>query len=192
MILVDDAHATGIFGPHGAGLIAAHNLTGRVNLSMGTLSKGLGGFGGFITCSEPMKDWLINAARSVIYTTALPPAVCAAGTAALALLKQEPERGPELLRRAARFRDTLRASGFDTGPSTSMIIPLKIGANAAALALAERVRAQGVIAVAIRPPTVPPGTARLRLSVTLAHTRDDLDHAAHLLATAARELGLLP
>jgi 8-amino-7-oxononanoate synthase len=178
MCMVDEAHATGVFGPGGSGLVREHGLEEDVTVSMGTLSKGLGGYGGFAACSEALSRLLINRARAFIYTTGLPPAVIGSGLAALRVLREESNLGTRLLANAAAFRRRLQDAGLATGDSQSQIIPVIIGENCKALEAAERLKAQGLIAAAIRPPTVPEGTARLRLSVTLAHTPEDLQWAA--------------
>lgn len=190
MLMVDEAHATGVYGSKGCGLVAQHNLQQTVNISMCTLSKGLGSYGGAVASSDRMKNWLINNARSFIYTTALPPGVCASAIAAFTILDKEPEMGPELLRRADLFRSLLQSEGFNTGTSSSHIIPVMIGDNERTLKLSEAMRSHHMIVSAIRPPTVPRGTARLRFSITLAHQETDLKHAASTLALCARELGL--
>jgi len=181
LLLVDEAHATGVFGPGGSGLVREHKLEAVVNLSMGTLSKALGGYGGFVACSTAMRALLVNRARAFIYTTAPPPAAAGAALGALDLLDQNPGWGAELLRRAGAFRDQLRAAGLDVMRSACQIIPIQVGANARALAAAGQLRAAGLLAIAIRPPTVPEGTARLRLSVTRAHSESDLARAADII-----------
>jgi len=186
LLLVDEAHATGVFGPGGSGLIREYQLESAVNLSMGTLSKALGGYGGFVACSEAMRALLVNRARAFIYTTAPPPAAVGAALGALDVLEKNPGWGTELLKHSAAFRDQLRADGFDVMQSASQIIPIQVGANACALELAEKLRTAGLLAIAIRPPTVPEGTARLRLSVTLAHSEDDLARAAEVIRAALR------
>lgn len=186
LLLVDEAHATGVFGPGGSGLIREHKLESAVNLSMGTASKALGGYGGFVACSESMRALLINRARAFIYTTAPPPAAVGAALGALDLLAQNPGWGAKLLCRAGVFRDALRAAGFDVMSSASQIIPIQVGANARTLELAEKLRDAGLLVIAIRPPTVPEGTARLRLSVTLAHNEGDLAYAADVIRAALR------
>ncbi len=191
MLLVDEAHATGVFGPAGAGRVRELGLEQDVTLSMGTLSKALGGYGGFVACSEPMRQWLVNRARSLIFSTSLPPAVIGSALGALDHLAEHPDLGRQLLDRATQFRERLRSAGLDTGNSASQIIPVIVGDNRKALALAQRLREQGVLAVAIRPPTVPAGTARLRLSVTLDHSPEDLERAADLLVQSARAEGIL-
>jgi len=191
LLLVDEAHATGVFGPCGGGLIREYGLEAEVTIAMGTLSKALGGYGGFVAVSDRMREWLVNRARAFIFSTALPPAMLGAALGALDVLEQQPGGGGELLRRAAAFRQRLQAAGLDTMRSASQVIPILVGNNARALALAERLRTQGLLAVAIRPPTVPAGSARLRLSVTLAHTDAELERAAELIVSAARQEGLL-
>lgn len=186
LFIVDEAHATGVFGPQGSGRVRELGLEGDVNVSMFTLSKGLGGYGGGAACSPLLRDWFINRSRSFIYTTALPPAVIAAALAAVDLLEEHPEWGGELLRRAAAFRAALKARGLDTLQSASQIIPVLVGDNEKTMAVAKRLRERNILVAAIRPPTVPEGTARLRLSLTLAHGEADLLRVADAIAEAAR------
>ena len=178
MLMVDEAHATGVFGPHGAGLIAEARLQDSVNVSMCTLSKALGGYGGAVACSAPMKQWLVNKARAFIYTTAPPPASVGAALGALDVIERDAQLGAELCRRARFFRERLQAAGIDTLRSASQIVPVMAGSNDRALSLSRRLRERGMVVVAIRPPTVPEGTARLRFSITLAHDEADLTRAA--------------
>ena len=187
LLLVDEAHATGIFGPGGSGLIREHKLEAAVNVSMGTLSKALGGYGGFVACSEKMRALLVNRARAFIFTTAPPPAVLGAALGALDVLAKNPGWGAELLRRATLFRQKLQAAGLDTLQSASQIIPIMVGDNAKALTLAGRLREQSLLVVAIRPPTVPAGTARLRISITLGHSEVDLLRAAEIIIATCRD-----
>ena len=191
MLMIDEAHATGVFGPSGSGLIREHQIESSVNVSMGTLSKAMGSYGGFVACSTNMRELFVNRARALIYTTALPPSVIASSIAALDVLQTSPELGAELLKRAESFRKTLKAAGLDTMQSASQIIPVRVGENAKALALAERLRASGILAVAIRPPTVPQGSARLRLSITLDHSDNDLARAAEIIIAAAKAEGVI-
>ena len=174
LFVVDEAHAIGAFG---GGL--ARDVDADV--VVGTLGKALGSYGGFAAGSVEMMQLLVNRARSFIYSTALPPACLGSTNAALDVLEESPDIGAELQRRAALLRDLLTSQGRALGPSTTQIVPVMVGDNEAALALAESTRDAGVLTVAIRPPTVPPGTARLRLSVTLAHTDADLARAAEAL-----------
>jgi len=186
MVLVDEAHATGIFGPDGAGVIRQAGLESRINCSMGTLSKALGGYGGFVACSGEMRRWLIHKARAFIYSTALPPAMVGAALGALQCLRESPGMGRQLLERATGFRARLQELGLDTGPSESQIIPVMVGDNERAIRLQRRLVEKGILAVAIRPPTVPAGTARLRLSVSLAHSPEVLNRVAGMIAEAAQ------
>lgn len=191
MLLVDEAHATGVWGPGGTGLIGEWSLQQSVSVAMGTLSKALGAYGGFIAGSETLKRWLVNRARSFIFSTGLPPPIAGAVLGALDVLKKNPGMGADLLHRTDAFRKRLQSAGFNTGSSVSQIVPIIIGDNQKTLAFAHRLRSHGILVAAIRPPTVPAGTARLRLSVTLLHTQEDLNRAADILAAAAREEGLL-
>ena len=191
MVLVDEAHATGVFGPDGAGVVRQAGVESRVNCSMGTLSKALGGYGGFVACSGEMRRWLIHKARSFIYSTALPPAMVGAALGALRCLHDNPGMGRQLLERAALFRARLRELGLNTGSSESQIIPVMVGDNACAVRLHRRLVEQGILAVAIRPPTVPHGTARLRLSVSLEHSPQVLERVAGMIAGAAQLEGII-
>lgn len=191
MLMVDEAHSTGIFGPGGAGLIAAQNLQSQVNVSMGTLSKGMGGFGGYVASSQPVRELLVHKARAFIYTTAPPPAQIGAALGAFEALAADPTMGERLLNKAAIFRSRLRSAGLDTLQSASQIIPVLIGENERAVAISRALRERGLLASAIRPPTVPAGTARLRLSVTLAHSTDDLERAADLIVAVCAEQGVI-
>ena len=187
MLMVDEAHSAGICGEGGCGLVRGLGLCGAVNISMSTLSKAFGGYGGVLACSEAMREWFINRHRGFIYSTALPPAAVGAALGALDVMQAEPERGARLLRNAAAFRQRLQDGGLDTGASASQIVPVMVGDNHRALALSRRLLEEhGMLAVAIRPPTVPQGTARLRLSVTLAHTPEELARAAEAIIETVR------
>ena len=190
MLMVDEAHATGVFGPGGSGLIREHALESSVNVSMGTLGKALGCYGGFVACSTALRRLLIGRARSLIYSTALPPAVVGAAMGALEVLRTNPSMGEALLERARIFRDRLGDAGLDTMHSSSQIIPVVVGDNAKVLALSSALRDRGIIAAAMRPPTVPPQSSRLRLSMTLAHSQDDLERAAKTLIECVRKEGI--
>lgn len=186
MCMIDEAHASGTFGPHGAGLVREHGLEDRVNVSMGTMSKAFAGFGGFVACSDEMRTLLINSARAFIYTTAPPPAVIGAALGALDVLEASPNLGNILQANADYFRSLLHEAGLDTLQSQSQIIPIVIGENEKAVAVSSKLREQGIIAAAIRPPTVPAGSARLRISITLAHHVDDLERAANCIIKTIR------
>jgi 8-amino-7-oxononanoate synthase len=181
LFMVDEAHAGGVFG---AGLVVRDGLQEQVHLCMGTFSKALGGYGGYVCCSALIRDYLINHARAFIYTTAPPPGVAAAARAALELVHRTPTRGETLLAQADRLRQRLRADGYDTLNSASQIIPVLVGDNGAVTRIADHLRRQRILVGALRPPTVPPGQARLRLSLTSAHSEADLDHLCAALNTA--------
>ena len=187
MLVVDEAHSAGIFGPSGGGLVRALGLAERVTIAMSTLSKALGSYGGVLACSAALREWLVQRHRGFIYSTALPPAALGAALGALDVLAAEPERGARLLALAADFRNRLRAAGLDTGDSASAIVPVIIGDKGRVMAIAARLLEAGIVAAAIREPTVPAGTSRLRLSVTLAHSRADLERAADLIIAAVGE-----
>jgi len=184
MLMVDEAHSTGTFGPHGAGLVRELGLESSVTVSMGTMSKAMAGYGGFVACSENLRSLLIHSSRAFIYTTAPPPAVIGAALGIMDVLESSPRLGNILQANADYFRSLLHAAGLDTLQSQSQIIPIVIGDNERAVTISKRLRDQGIIAAAIRPPTVPAGSARLRLSVTLAHHVGDLELAAKLIIAA--------
>ncbi len=178
MVMVDEAHATGILGPSGAGLVEALGLEDRVTVQMGTLGKAFGAFGAYVAGGHALIDFLVNRARSFIFTTALPPPIVAASAAALTIVEREPERRAALFRNAGRLRQGLRELGYDArGDAASAIIPVLIGDADATMALSEALLDCGVFAHGIRPPTVPPGTARIRATVMATHSDGDIDEA---------------
>jgi len=216
MLMIDEAHATGVLGEHGRGAVEHFGLdkerqaggqessllsqpreeghpphqenpgacpVGQTFLSalpedlivMGTLSKAVGSLGGFVAGSRDLIDLLVNKARSFIYTTALPPAVCAASLTGLRIIETEPERRAALWDRARQLQDGLRSLGLDVGPTETPITPLIVGESAAAVELSQELLERGILAPAIRPPTVPEGTARIRLTPMATHTPADID-----------------
>jgi 8-amino-7-oxononanoate synthase len=191
MLVVDEAHAVGVFGARGGGLSELLPAERRPDLVVGTLGKALGSYGGFCAGSADIKDYLVNSARIFIFSTALPPAVVAAATVSARIIRTTPGLGSELLRRARFLGNRLNAGGFNLPEPVSQIIPIRIGDNEPAMALAQAIRAHGILVTAVRPPTVPAGTARLRLSVTLAHQDEDLAHAAAVITTCAKELKII-
>ncbi len=170
MLMVDEAHATGVFGPRGRGTAEHLGVEDRVDVRVGTLSKALGCVGGFVAGNRLLIEWLVNRARPYIFSTAPPAAMAAAASVALDILIAEPQRRQRLLEQAARLRETLARQGWDTGRSASQIIPLVVGQPDRAVQLAARLRRRGFFVPAIRPPTVPPGEACLRISLTSGHT----------------------
>jgi 8-amino-7-oxononanoate synthase len=191
-LLVDEAHATGCLGPGGRGSAAAAGLTGEVDVIVGTLGKALGGYGAYVCGSRELVDYLVNSARPFIFSTAPPPPAVAAGRAALELLTEEPERVDRLRANAAALRDALRSEGLEPIGAETQIVPLVIGEADDAMTLSERLLAEGVFAQAIRPPTVPAGTCRLRLTTMATHRIAALRQTARAIGTAARDLGLAP
>jgi 8-amino-7-oxononanoate synthase len=189
-LVVDEAHATGCIGPGGRGAVAAAGLRGEVDVIVGTLGKALGGYGAYVCGSREMTDFLVNSARPFIFSTAPPPPAVAAATAALELLLERPRRVERLWANAAALRAELRSEGLEPTGSETQIVPLVVGEADDAMALCERLLEDGVFAQAIRPPTVPPGTCRLRLTVMATHRVADLRRAARLIGAAARELGV--
>ena len=189
-LLVDEAHATGCIGPGGRGSVAAAGVTDEVDVIVGTLGKALGGYGAYVCGSREVVDFLVNSARPFIFSTAPPPPSVAAALAALELLAESPERMERLQVNAAALREGLRSEGLEPIGSETQIVPLVIGEADDTMALCERLLAEGVFAQAIRPPTVPPGTCRLRLTTMATHGIADLRHAARLIGEAVRDLGL--
>lgn len=190
-VMVDEAHATGVFGSHGGGVVEDLGLTHDVDIHMGTLGKALGGSGAYVAGSRELIEWLINRARSFIYTTGIPPAVAASALAALALVEQEPERRQQLWDNAAAFRNRLEELGYKLGSTRSPILPVIIGDANRTMELAAALLKRGVFAQGIRPPTVPEGTARLRVTPMATHTPAQLEQALTAFAEAGRELGFL-
>jgi len=182
-VMVDEAHGTGALGPGGRGAVAAASLEDEVDVIVGTLGKSLGSYGAYVCCDAEMAEYLVNMARTLIFSTALPPPVVAGALAALDLLRSSPQRVDKLQRNARVLREALRDEGLDTGDSDTQIVPLIVGDAAAAVAACERALKKGVFAQAIRPPTVPDGTSRLRLAVMASHTGTELKQAAQALAS---------
>lgn len=178
LLMIDEAHAVGVFG-QGAGL--CKELGAQPDIVSGTMSKSLGTGGGFIALSEELRDYLINVARPFIFSTGLSPANVGAALAALDIIEAERGMGAELLARGQMFHGMLREGGLDVPAYESQVIPLMVGSNETAVGLSAELLERDVLAVAVRPPSVPEGTARLRLSVTLAHSQDMLEKAAGLI-----------
>jgi 8-amino-7-oxononanoate synthase len=180
MLLIDEAHATGIFGQHGRGQAEEQGIERRPPVvRVGTLSKALGAQGGFVTGSPDLIDWLFNAARPQMFSTALSPGACGAACASLEIVQREPERRSRLSEASKRLREELRTAAIDVPESAcGPIIPVIIGDNARTLELAAALEERGHLVGAIRPPTVPQGTSRLRISLSAAHSQEDFDRLA--------------
>jgi 8-amino-7-oxononanoate synthase len=189
-LMVDEAHATGALGPGGRGAVAEAGLSGEVDVVVGTLGKALGSYGAYVCASAEIVDLLVNVARPFIYSTAPPPPAVGAALAALALLDGQAGLVGQLQRNAAILRDALTAEGLGVGSSRTQIVPVMVGRAASAMALCERALERHVFAQAIRPPTVPEGSSRLRLSVMANHRADDLCAAARVIGRAAQGLRL--
>lgn len=190
-LMVDEAHATGVFGPHGGGLVEQAGLVDRVDIHMGTLGKALGGIGAYVAGSRELIDWLVNRARSFIYTTGMPPAAAASALAALDLVEREPERRQRLWDNTRFLSDGLRGLGYRIGDSRSQILPVIIGDARQTMALAEATLRRGVFAHGIRPPTVPEGTSRIRVTPMATHTRTQLKRTLDAFEAAGKEVGVL-
>ncbi|MFZ2113130.1 MAG: 8-amino-7-oxononanoate synthase [Solirubrobacteraceae bacterium] len=188
--IVDEAHATGALGDGGRGAVARAGLQGKIDVSIGTLGKALGSYGAYACASEEMVRLLINTARPLIFSTAPSPPSVAGALAALELLEAEPERVSHLHEASRTLRGALAAEGFAVEQNDMHIVPLVVGDSDAAMSLCQGALDRGVFAQAIRPPTVPEGTSRLRLAVMASHTATELLDAAESLAEATREVGL--
>jgi 8-amino-7-oxononanoate synthase len=179
MLMVDEAHATGVFGEQGRGLCELFGVEEGVHVRVGTLSKALGSLGGFVAGQQRLIDWLTNRARTYFFSTACPEPVAAAGLAALELVRREPHRRTGLLARAAELRQELQRQGWPMPARGSQIIPLRVGDPQATMQLSARLREQGLLVPGIRPPSVPAGESLLRISLTWDH---DAATVAALLA----------
>ena len=190
--IVDEAHAIGALGPDGRGAVAEAGLEGEVDVVVGTLGKALGSYGAYVCASEEMVRYLINTARSLIFSTAPGPPAVAGALAALELLRERPHRVERLRSAAHTLRKALATEGFPVADGEMQIVPLIVGDEHAALRLCKAALERGVFAQAIRPPTVPAGTSRLRLATMASHTAEELRMAARALGEAARGIGLDP
>ena len=184
LVLVDDAHATGVLGTQGKGSAGYWQLDPQGLLTMGTFSKALGSLGGFITGPQILVDFLRNRARTLLYSTALPPAVCAAARCALRLLREEPQWLLALQAHIATLREGFQKIGLAFSPHPVPIFPIIVGSEEKALRLSRALWDRGLYIPAIRPPTVPSNQCRLRISLMATHSREHLER----LLTALREL----
>ena len=191
-VMVDEAHGTGAIGPEGRGAVAAAGVEEHVDLVVGTLGKALGSYGAYVCCSKQMSKFLVNTARTFIFSTAPAPPSVAGAMAALELLREQPRRVEKLQRNAALLREALAEEGLEDVPGHTQILPLLIGDAAAAAKASEQALARGVFAQAIRPPTVPAGTSRLRLTVMSSHTKSELREAARRIAAVMEDVRRTP
>jgi glycine C-acetyltransferase len=191
IMMVDDAHASGVFGRNGRGTIDHFAMHGRVDIQVGTLSKAIGVLGGYVAGRRALIEMLHHRARPFLFSTSHPPAVTAACLAAIDVLLEEPELVERLWANTKFFKSGLKDLGFDTGLSESPITPVIVGDAALAMQLSDRLFEEGVFAQGIGFPTVPRGKARVRTIVTATHTRDDLGQALDAFARVGRELGLI-
>lgn len=191
-VMVDEAHATGALGEGGRGAVAEARLQGEVDVLVGTLGKALGSYGAYVCASREITDYLLNTARPLIFSTAPPPPSVAGALAALELLEGDPTIVARLHEAARTLRKALVIEGFTVAEGDMHIVPLVVGDSEDAVRLCEAALERSVFAQAIRPPTVPEGTSRLRLSVMASHTAEELRDAAKALAAAARAAGLDP
>jgi len=191
LIMVDDAHASGVLGRNGRGTVNHFGLDGRVDLQMGTLSKAIGVLGGYVASAQSVREFLIYRARPFLFSTSHPPGVAAACMAALDVLLEEPQRIERLWKNTGRFKQGLKRLGFETGPSETPITPVIVGKGAVAMDLSDRLFKRGVFAQGIGYPTVPEGRARIRTIVTSAHTDAQLDRALEAFEAVGRELGVI-
>lgn len=188
LLMVDEAHATGLFGTNGGGVIEEDGVGDAVDIAMGTFGKALGSYGAYAAASKEMISYLVNQARSFIYSTALPPAVIGASLAAIKLIQTEPELRRELHDKTAHFKKHLKDHGITDDLGPSQIVPIMIGDSKKAVAIAEELLQKGIFATAVRPPTVPENTARLRFSITRHHREEDLEETAKVLAKILKKL----
>ena len=191
IMMVDDAHASGVFGRNGRGTVDHFGVHGRVDVQVGTLSKAMGGLGGYVAGSRDLIDFLYHRARPFLFSTSHPPAVAAACIAAIDVLLEEPELIDRLWENTRFFKAGLAAHGFDTGISESPITPVIVGDGTLAMQLSDRLFQEGVFAQGIAFPTVARDKARVRTIVTATHTRDDLQFALDVFKRVGGELGII-
>jgi glycine C-acetyltransferase len=191
IMMVDDAHASGVFGAHGRGTVDHFGLHGRVDVQVGTLSKALGALGGYVAGSRSLIEFLYRRARPFLFSTSHPPSVAATCLAALDVLESEPQWMERLWHNTRFFKAGLHALGFDTGLSESPITPVIVGDGARAIRLSDRLFEEGVFAQGITFPTVPRDKARVRTIVTATHTQDELQFALDVFRKVGAELGII-
>ena len=185
MFMTDEAHATGVFGNHGRGVAEHLGVEEGISIRVGTLSKALGSIGGFAAGSQRLIDWLSNRARTYVFSTAMPAAICAAGLRAIEIIRDEPQRRTELLGRAVQLRERLRKDGLQIGSSQSQIVPVILGDPIATMKIAAGLREEGYFVPGIRPPTVPEGESLLRISLSYDHDETVIERLALAISRLA-------
>ena len=188
-LIVDDAHAAGVIGSDGSGTAAYYNLQGKVDVQIGTLSKALAAEGGYVAANSVIIEYLINKARPFIFSTAMPDMVTAAALAALRLLKAQPQKYlGRLKENTLLMRRLLKEEGLDVIDGVTPIVPVLIGSTRQTMQVMAALMDEGIMVSGIRPPTVPEGTSRLRVTVTAAHTAEEIEFAAHIMGKIWRQL----
>jgi len=191
IMMVDDAHASGVLGKNGRGTVDHFDLHGRVHIQVGTLSKAVGVLGGYVCGSRDLIEYLYHRARPFLFSTSHPPAVAAACLAAFDILEKEPERIEKLWSNTRFFQNGLHENGLSTGASETPITPIMVGEAATAHAFSRELFAEGVYATGLGFPTVPEGKARIRTIVTSAHSEEELARAIKIITRVARRMGIL-
>jgi len=191
IMMVDDAHSSGVLGRQGRGTVDHFGLHGRVHIQVGTLSKAIGVLGGYVCGSRDLIEFLYHRARPFLFSTSHPPAVAAACLAAFDVLEEEPERIQNLWKNTEYFKQGLTSAGFNTGASETPITPVIVGEAKTAHQLSAALFEEGVLATGIGFPTVPEGKARVRTIVTATHTRQQLDRALDIFARVGKRMGIL-
>ncbi len=190
-VYVDDAHASGVLGRNGRGSVDHFDLNGRVDVQVGTLSKAFGCQGGYVAGIQPLRDFLIHKARTMLFSNALPPSVMASCLAAIDVLENEPERIEKMWENARYFKSALKKLGFDIGESETPITPVIAGSGERAMKLSDRLFEEGIFAQGIGYPTVPEARSRVRTIVTAGHTKENLDTAIAAFEKVGKELGII-
>ena len=190
-VFIDDAHGTGVFGKKGTGVEEMHGLAGKMDIQMATFGKSLGSYGAVVLSDPVVIDFLINRARTFMYTTALPPAALGASLASLAIVKKGHSHRKALWGNISYMRENLIEAGFDLMNSKGPIVPIVVGPDTLTLKMQEKLLEKGIFLQAIRPPTVPKGTSRLRLTVVAGFTRTDMDRALEAIIETGREMKLI-
>ena len=189
LFMLDEAHAVGVIGEKGAGLAEKYGLTKKIDIIMGTFGKALGSYGAYAAASARLIDYCINKARSFIYSTALPPSVVGASIGGIKMLAEEPIRRSVLLEKAEYFRSLLKKNSLKV-MGNAQIVPVLVGENYAALNISKSLYENAIFALAVRPPTVPAGKARIRFSITCHHSEDDLQRTADVLKHAFKQISI--